>query len=84
MRRPHLSEDRNYRLREKACERPQHHDKESAVNQEATKRAGNTQSLKIARSFAHSCIQQLSRHTVGAGDGRMNRVNHLPPDAYSQ
>ena len=58
MRRPHLSEDRNYRLREKACERPQRHDKESAVNQEATKRASNTQSLKTARSFAHSYIQQ--------------------------
>ena len=58
MRRPHLSEDRNYRLREKACERPQRHDKESAVNKEAMKRAGNTQSLKTARSFAHSYIQQ--------------------------
>ena len=60
MRRPHLREARNYRLREKARERPQRHGKEPDFKQQATKRAGNTQSLKSARSSAHACIQ----HTV--------------------
>lgn len=57
MRHPHLSEDRNYKLREKACERPQSHDKESGVNpgsSEDSCQRLEAEECTFLRSFTHS------------------------------